>query len=65
MQRRNEVALYGAAETSITEFDHIIVRADNQTAVDIYIAEFIHNDRKALLVIFRQDAVGQSGFTAA
>ncbi len=29
------------------------------------IAEFIHNDRKALLVIFGQGAVGQSGFTAA
>ena len=32
--------------------------------VDADIAEFIHNNRKALLVIFRQDAVGQRGFTA-
>ena len=61
----DQIAAHRAADAAVVGLEQFFFGADHQLAVDPDLAEFVLDDRDALAVFLRQDAVQQRGFSRA
>jgi len=58
----DEVAAHGAADAAVVHLKDFLVGVDHEFVVDADLAVFVLDDRDALAVVFREDAVEEGGF---
>jgi hypothetical protein len=63
MDRRDQVPPYGATEAAVAELDHVLLDANDQTAVNAHLAKLIHDHCNALLMLSAQDTIDQGRLT--
>src|SRR5688572_24732360 len=61
----DEVTAHRAADAAVVGLEQFLFGADHELAVDTDLAEFVLDDRDALAVFLREDAVQQRGFSGA
>jgi len=61
----DEIAAHRAADAAIVHLEHFFIGTDDQIIVDADLAEFIHNDRIFMAMLFGEDAVKQSGLAGS
>jgi hypothetical protein len=61
----DQVAAHRAADAAVVGLEQLLLGADDQLRVDADLAEFVLDDRYALAVLLREDAVQQRGFSGA
>src|SRR4051812_11279426 len=61
----DEVVIDRATDATVAQFDHLVIRGDDQPAVDPDLADFVDDDPNLEALLFRQNMVPQGRLAAA